>query len=155
MQLRSKTPVSFRRLSVYQKVCLPVQIYRKKNVLRLHVSGDFYDNAYIDKWIDIIANSPSWHFFSYTKSWRVPSLIAKLNELRELPNVNLFASTDNTSGPPPPNWREAAIDGMEHKTPAKNDRFMTCKQQLHQKSTCDDCKFCFRAPKGNVRFITH
>ena len=128
---------------------------KSRKLLRLHVSGDFYDNEYTDKWKEIINQSPDWQFFGYTKSWRVKGMLKKLEEIRDLPNAKLFASTDDKTGKPPTGWQEAAIVGMEQKKEKKGDRFLTCPEQQGTKKSCIDCGFCYRASKGNVRFIIH
>ena len=62
--------------------------------LRIHVSGDFYDAAYIRSWEKIIQAFPSIVFYAYTRSWRVPKLLTQLERLRRLPNMQLWYSTD-------------------------------------------------------------
>jgi hypothetical protein len=39
----------------------------KQLVIRIHDSGDFYDIAYLMKWIDIMEANPSVLFYAYTK----------------------------------------------------------------------------------------
>jgi hypothetical protein len=41
---------------------------RKVNAVRVHDSGDFYDQAYLDKWYEIARNRPDMVFYAYTKS---------------------------------------------------------------------------------------
>lgn len=36
--------------------------------VRVHDSGDYYDESYLDKWIEIAKRNPSVIFYSYTKS---------------------------------------------------------------------------------------
>lgn len=70
-------------------------------VLRVHTSGDFYDQGYIEKWQQIVQASPNTQFFAYTRSWRVPGLLPDLVQLGRLPNMSLWWSTDRESGEPP------------------------------------------------------
>ena len=35
--------------------------------VRLHDSGDFYDEKYLDKWVQIMRKNPSIQFYAYTK----------------------------------------------------------------------------------------
>jgi len=45
------------------------EIKRKKvDFLRVHDSGDFYSNAYIQKWFKIANQNPNVNFYAYTKS---------------------------------------------------------------------------------------
>ena len=50
-------------------------------VLRIHVSGDFYDESYVRSWIWIITKCPQTTFFAYTRSWRDPAILSALAEL--------------------------------------------------------------------------
>lgn len=40
----------------------------KIDAIRIHSSGDFYNENYLDKWIEIIANNQDIVFYAYTKS---------------------------------------------------------------------------------------
>lgn len=85
---------------------------------RIHSSGDFFSEKYIDDWIYIITQSKKlgWKFWAYTRSWwdpftrRQSKLMPALERLRALDNMVLYASTDRDTGPPPAGWREAGID---------------------------------------------
>jgi len=48
-------------------------------VVRIHESGDFYSQAYADKWSAIIAACPEKQFYAYTKSPYRPAPAANLN----------------------------------------------------------------------------
>lgn len=79
-------------------------------ILRIHVSGDFDTNAYIENWIARLTERPDVTCWAYTRSWRVPTLLASLERLRALPNMQLFASMDPTCRDlPPDGWRRAWI----------------------------------------------
>jgi hypothetical protein len=87
------------------------QATRKVKVFRIHVSGDFYSAAYTRKWIQIVKALPEVQFYAYTRSWRVETIKPALEELRTLPNMQLFASMDATiDEPAPEGWRVATID---------------------------------------------
>ncbi len=70
-------------------------------VVRIHVAGDFYDAAYVVKWIDVVRSCPDVTFFAYTRSWRVPEILEPLKELAALPNMHLWFSEDRQSGDSP------------------------------------------------------
>lgn len=79
-------------------------------VLRLHVSGDFDSVEYINNWIAQLRLRPDVTAWAYTRSWRVPRLLLALEQLRALPNMQLFASMDaSTQDLPPVGWRRAWI----------------------------------------------
>ena len=56
---------------------------------RIHWDGDFFSQAYIDAWHDVILYNDDVQFWVYT---RVPSAAIKL---RELTNLSLYFSTDS------------------------------------------------------------
>jgi hypothetical protein len=116
---------------------------------RIHVSGDFDSVEYIDLWIQKIQDNPSTNFWAYTRSWNVPYLLPKLEELRALPNMQLFASTDVSMPTPPAHWRVAYIVG--------DTRFrgMPCLEQTGKMPDCQTCGYCFNKPAGNVGFLEH
>ena len=81
------------------------------DLLRIHVSGDFDTPEYIDNWILRLEDRPDVACWAYTRSWRVPSLLERLEKLRALEHVQLFASMDKShTDVPPEGWRRAWID---------------------------------------------
>lgn len=63
----------------------------KGSKVRIHESGDFYDQAYLNKWIAIVANFPDITFLAYTKMYD------KL-DFRGIPgNLVVYASYDPTT----------------------------------------------------------
>ncbi|MCI4436574.1 MAG: hypothetical protein JHC33_07170 [Ignisphaera sp.] len=127
----------------------------KKNIktFRIHVSGDFYDVKYIYRWVSIIQANPEMMFYGYTRSWSVDNLLPHLETLRCLPNVILFASTDDTTvGTPPATWREAYAGD----TKPNGKKMVTCLEQAGKVATCDKCKICFNHKSTlNIHFIPH
>lgn len=121
--------------------------------LRIHAAGDFYDAAYIDKWHVALSIRPDVKAWAYTRSWRIASLLPALERLRALPNVQLFASTDDSiPEPTPTGWRIADVLGnQEH----SRQGYLTCPEQTGAMSDCVDCGFCVIASKGNVAFMAH
>lgn len=70
-------------------------------VVRVHVSGDFYDAAYVRKWAAVARACPSTAFFAYSRSWRHEDVLDQLIGLAHLPNVFLWFSDDRDTGPSP------------------------------------------------------
>lgn len=60
----------------------------KKKIIRIHVSGDFFNQKYFDAWILVAQRNPNLVFYAYTKSiqyW--------INRLNDIPvNLKLTAS---------------------------------------------------------------
>lgn len=73
----------------------------KVRKLRVHTAGDFYAEDNVRDWKEIASRSPNTIFWAYTRSWRNPSILAELSSLAELPNVRLWFSEDQDTGPSP------------------------------------------------------
>ena len=63
---------------------------KKIKQVRIHESGDFYNQAYLLKWYRICLNNPGIKFYAYTKSFH-------LNFAGKPSNLVLIASFDNTT----------------------------------------------------------
>ncbi|MFC1735532.1 hypothetical protein ACFL1X_05405 [Candidatus Hydrogenedentota bacterium] len=117
--------------------------------MRIHVSGDFHTAAYIKAWQSICQAYLQTRFWAYTRSWAVDELLPALEELRRLPNVQLFASLDPDMPHPPKDWRAAYV-----KTD-KRAKGNPCSQQAGTKTSCLECGYCFRKKTGDVVFKVH
>ena len=116
---------------------------------RIHISGDFYSKPYIEAWKHICESFPQTQFWAYTRSWNVPELVEPLVRLRDLRNVQLFASTDPTMPLPPKGWRIAFLNNDAR---AKG---LACPQQEGALESCLSCGYCFRKKRGHVVFKIH
>jgi hypothetical protein len=119
-------------------------------LVRVHVGGDFHSSEYAESWIDVCEARPRTQFWGYTRSWNVKTLLPILEQLRALPNVHLWASTDPDLPLPPNNgWRTAflAID------PRASG--IKCRHQQGEVESCLECGYCFRKADGNVIFKVH
>lgn len=116
---------------------------------RIHVSGDFFSRDYIRGWVRICQAFPDTKFWGYTRSWKIPLLERELRILRDLPNVQLIASVDETMPLPPEGWRVAFI------TTDTRGQGLLCKTQTGEARTCEDCGYCFKRREGNVLFKIH
>lgn len=121
-----------------------------QRLLRIHVSGDFDTVAYIDAWTAALAARPDVTAWAYTRSWRMPELLPALEQLRALPNVQLFASADATiAESPPAGWRVAFIaDDARYTGPR-------CMEQTGKRPDCASCGYCFKGQRGNIAFGAH
>jgi len=63
-------------------------------VVRIHTGGEFYSTRYIRQWQLIAAKLPNVLFYTYTRSWRTPSLKVEIDRLAELANVRVWYSCD-------------------------------------------------------------
>lgn len=123
-----------------------------KSIMRIHSSGDFFSNDYIEMWINIVSSRPSVMFWAYTRSWADSNLLKSLEKLRKLPNMQLFASVDSTMIEPPKNWRLSYVYSKD----AEIDlRGLICPEQSDGSIKCIDCKYCITKGEGNVLFALH
>jgi len=61
-------------------------------VYRIHVAGDFFNQAYFDAWIIVAEQRPDDYFYTYTKA--LPLWIKRINDIPE--NLTLTASLGGT-----------------------------------------------------------
>ena len=67
---------------------------------RIHVSGDFKDAVYADKWLRICKARPDVIFYAYTRSWQISGIMQVIRRIHKLPNVNVNLSVDDETGKP-------------------------------------------------------
>lgn len=117
---------------------------RKKKHIRIHESGDFYNQTYVNKWYEIIKANPHIRFTFYTKSFA----LLDFSKIRRLKNVNAFASIDMSTPKEvlkkANGWMKAYI--YDCNTPA--DTFICT-------GSCKTCSHCYNKETGNVAFKPH
>ena len=146
---------------------LPTKV-KDGDVFRLHVAGDFFDSAYVYAWMRLMTNNPHIQFFAYTRSWRMPEMVASLNALAALPNMELLLSVDRDTGyPNADDWYgfrtafmmvtddDADLVRPDTHVVFRDNRFAILKQVNGNlvcptengitKTTCEKCKWCFKA----------
>ncbi len=65
-----------------------LSIPSKASIVRIHVAGDFFSQAYFDAWLAVAKNNPDVLFYAYTKS--LPYWVKRIGEIP--PNFVLTAS---------------------------------------------------------------
>lgn len=119
-------------------------IQRKKvKYFRIHSSGDFYSEEYINKWIEIAKNCPDTKFRSSTHR---RDLIKKLEELNGLPNVIVRESLDSTLSEPSTSLNFSAL---AHLDVVKREQSYSCK------NSCPDCRYSCWENRINIDFKEH
>ena len=116
---------------------------------RIHPSGDFFDVGYINAWTEIVAARPNIQFWSYTRSWAVDELRAPLEQLKALPNMHLYGSTDPSMPLPPDGWPVAFIEHDERATGTP------CQYRFGNAASCLECGYCLQKDNHNVIFKQH
>ena len=119
---------------------------RVVRAVRIHESGDFYNQAYLDKWTKIAKALPNITFTAYTKS-----LHLDFTKFKALPNTILFASIDPTTSKAmlkANRTRRKAIVIGRHDTQAPKGYFLC-------PGSCKTCSHCYTKGCGSVAFREH
>ncbi len=61
---------------------------KKASIVRVHVSGDFFNQKYFDAWMQVAKNNPDRKFYAYTKS--IPYWLTRKNSIPK--NFSLTSS---------------------------------------------------------------
>lgn len=123
------------------------ELRRSRNItaVRIHESGDFYNQEYLNKWVEVASRMPNLVFTAYTKS-----LHLDFSAMLKLPNVVLFASIDPTT---PPHMLLAnqisAVATVIPKKATAPEGFFTCP------GSCKSCNHCYTIGAGSVAFHQH
>lgn len=114
----------------------------KESVVRIHSSGDFFSQDYIEFWASIVSMFPNIKFYTYTKVEK----ILKFDSLTKLENFNLITSIiDNKLNFGSLEYcKELKTMYGSFICPATNYKNVQCGKQ---------CSFC--VTKKNVCFVQH
>ena len=117
------------------------EIKDRFNFFRIHATGDFYSEEYVEKWIKIVQACPNTLFRTTT---RRRDLTKALKRLHKEPNVIVRESLDTVRRKPQMNLPVAAITSVGIK-----------KDVIACPNDCDKCNhLCWKKPK-NVVFEEH
>jgi hypothetical protein len=106
----------------------------QEKVLRLHAAGDIFSAEYAEMIRELARLLPDFTIYTYTRSWRIPELYPLVEQLRRLPNVVIYASTDPETGPPPPGWLEGGLE--VHYDP----RAVRCPEETAKERAFKECE---------------
>jgi hypothetical protein len=122
---------------------------------RLFEVGDFYNQAVVETWTEVVNRMPETLFWAYTRSFHL-----NFNNLQDRANMCLFGSSD------PENEadckRFADDNGLRiahalpkgETTPVKGS--ILCPQQTGVFRSCWDCGLCFKVKRSkNISFLYH
>jgi Gene product 88 len=163
-----QTRVFARRLAATKKKSFERKIIAEilasqRKIVRIHVSGDFYSAAYVQKWLAIVQACPDVRFYAYTRSWRDPEIRASLERLSRRRNVRLWYSCDAETGQPArvpkririaymamkdsdlPVKKTDLVFRVERKTVLKHqDGFLVCPLEngITHTTDCGRCSLC-------------
>lgn len=138
-------------------------------VMRPHITGDLYDEAYTRKWIEIVKQSPQVQFYTYTRSWTVPDYYDAIVELGRLKNMEMWLSFDRDMRRPQGFRRCYLMKDDEDQPPCKVDLVFrdkrstimkkakfgspVCRYDIggNIKTSCSKCQLCFTRGKSRER----
>lgn len=110
---------------------------RSIRVVRIHVSGDMYNQEYLDKWIQIAKDNPTYTFYTYTKTvW--------LDFSKRPDNLTILLSDDTEKHKD--KWDN--FDGVS-KVGQDEKGWFTCP------GSCVTCNYCFKGNNKRVVFHKH
>lgn len=131
-------------------------------VVRLHCSGDLYSAEYALKWLEVMRQCPKVRFYLYSRSWRIESIAAVLEQMAALRCARIWFSIDSETGIPakvPVGVRLAYLQVNQDEKPELLDLLfvvrrlrrharrvslpLLCPEQAGQAENCGDCKRCF------------
>jgi len=122
--------------------------YPKGFAVRLHVLGDFYSVAYVERWASWLEQFPALHIWGYTARLpRVDPIGDAVESLRTNPALGARFRI-RFSGGGRANLALSA-DPAEWDTPG-----FACPEQTGRLPSCGACGLCWESPL-NVRFVSH
>lgn len=125
------------------EVTQDLETHPSKKYVRIHIAGDFFSSDYTRAWTEIAKRFPDRYFWGYTHSWPIPELQEALIELRDQPNVQLWASQDPDMPQPPEGWRVA-------ETALENPTGLPCPHDQNPEVDCVKCGHCILPPRANT-----
>jgi len=112
----------------------------KRDIMRMHESGDFYSQAYLDKWFMVANYFPTKTFYAYTKS--------KLDYSKKPKNVILYFSIDESTDVQDYVWYM--------NNPYKNGIAEINNERANCPANCKVCDRCYTPEKASdVIFRRH
>jgi hypothetical protein len=115
---------------------------KKIKYVRIHVSGDFYSQEYIDKWCSIVQEFPDIKFYTYTKTFNM----FNFDNITSLANINIINSIAPDGGI---NYGDSKR--IEY---LKSIGYNVCPTQKGDNIICgENCKICIE--KQKVCFNVH
>ena len=125
----------------------------KRNIkhFRIHESGDFYSQKYLEKWFDICRVFNGIKFLAYTQMYN-------LNWKEKPKNMIVYWTVwpDTDKSKIPKGLRAYVIDDGKGKLPKYtiNKKIKICAKGKGNNLTCDKCLYCYKG-SGDVVFKIH
>lgn len=129
---------------------------------RIHISGDFFSQRYLDAWAKVIKQRKNTRFWAYTRSFHL-----NFSSLTRFPNFSLWASTDkynvNAAKKFVRRFRKSGVKHAygpwEHDDPLPDNSFFcpAVTGKIIGLGACEKCMLCVikKATTKNVIFPKH
>lgn len=123
------------------------KIQHKVRAVRIHESGDFYNQEYLDKWVEVAKAFPKIMFTAYTKS-----LHLDFSKAKKTKNMILFASIDPTT----PDWM-LKKNTLRHKATVIKPGCKVPRGYFECPGSCRKaaCEHCYHCKTKSVAFHQH
>lgn len=125
---------------------------RPETIVRLHESGDFYSQHYLEAWKAIARSLPSKTFYAYTKSYYMPHFWDNMPD-----NMRIIQSVESRF-PHMVDWNRSTARVIERKEERLPFEFI-CPEQLAKRLgrqlKCGECSLCWTLPVVHVCFLKH
>ena len=139
-----------------EEIATLIKKHKKGIVIRLHVLGDFYSEAYVRFWESMLFEYPTLCLFGYTARkgdniahaiWLMNTRYAERCVIRHSGDFEADGKLIPTQNAFKENWRYAAEESFEGKS-------FDCPEQTGKLPSCASCGLCWITEK-TVRFQTH
>lgn len=129
------------------------------DIFRIHESGDFYSQFYLDVWVKVVQARPNTAFWFYTRSFDLD-----FSAISQVPNVTGWASTDQYNAELANQFAakfgfKQAFGPIERESdkPAGSVVCPVTSSRLKLDGACEKCKLCIHKDrtKKNIAFIKH
>ena len=137
-------------------------IPENSNLFRIHESGDFFNNWYVDVWNDVVINRRQTYFWCYVRSFEL-----NFSKIVRQPNFALWASIDDYN-------KDQALDFIKRyknssvklaygpykhnaETPESSIICPATNHKIEINGACNKCKLCVIKDRiaKNIVFLQH
>jgi len=132
----------------FARVMIKWILKHKPKYFRIHESGDFYSQGYLDKWCMIAVFCKDTKFLAYTQMYDYDYTLKPDNL------IIYFSIWPDSKDIPKEGLKAYVIDDGKNKIPYYDTDGFVCKKGKGTDITCDKCLYCFEG-KGNVQFKLH
>jgi hypothetical protein len=131
----------FEEMVIKELTHLQAQGVRK---VRVHESGDFFNQKYLDTWVGIVKQFPDMRFLAYTRSFQL-----NWAEAKKLKNFIILWSIDKTTTLPVPKGNRVYIKYPNEPIPANAK---TCSHKSKYNYCGRECNLCWKLNEAKKKY---